>query len=181
MYKYIMTIITATIVFLPHKVFSDQGQISLSLNPGFTIFTKNQTYDFNNGPKFDIAIGYDASDESNVNFDMGINRFQNNVDNNLLMNLIYTGINLKQYLNGGIEKGYFTGGLNFVYANFSGTPSLTPKPADDMGVLLNAGVGIDVMASSSFFFGPLLKYEGVILQKTYLSLLSFQIDAGFLF
>ncbi|MGB9735339.1 MAG: hypothetical protein ACP5JP_03570 [bacterium] len=171
-------------VFIPAKARCDQGQISLTVNPGFTIYTKNSVYNFNNGPKLDIGIGYDTSDETNIGFVLGYNRFTNAIDSNLSLNLGYIGMAVKQYLNSGISKGYLTGGLNIDYANFSGTPSVSSgvtKPSDDAGIGFNVGAGIDVMATSSFFFGPVIKYEGVILQKTYLSLITLQLSIGLLF
>jgi hypothetical protein len=174
-----------TISFMiPHRAMPDQGQVSLTLNPGFTIFTKNNTYKFNNGPKVDIGIGYDTSDESNASFIMGANRFVNSDDDNLSLDLLYAGMSLKQYLSSGVSKGYLTGGLNFDYANFAGTPSASSgksRPPDDAGIGFDVGAGLDIMASSSFFFGPVLKYEGVILSKTYLSMITFQLSLGLLF
>ncbi len=182
-YRIILLLITISIC-MPGIAMSDQGQISVTLNPGFTIFTKNSTYKFNNGPKIDIGVGYDTSDESNVSFIFGYNRFANAFDNNLSLNLTYVGIAMKQYLNDGISKGYLTGGLNLDYASFSGTPSLSSgitKPSDNGGLGFNVGAGVDIMASSSFFFGPVIKYEGIILQKTYLNLITLQLTLGLLF
>lgn len=181
---YTILLIMTISLTIPHIAMADQGQVSLSLNPGFTIFTKNSIYKFNNGPKVDIGIGYDTSDESNASFILGANRFVNSVDDNISLNLLYAGISLKQYLSSGISKGYLTGGLNFDYANFSGTPSQSSnikRPPDDAGLGFNVGAGVDIMASSSFFFGPVLKYEGVILQKTYLSMITLQLSIGLLF
>lgn len=181
---YFLPALATIIILIPTIAVCDQGQVSLTLNPGFTIYTKNSTYDFNNGPKIDIGVGYDTSDESNVSIVLGYNRFSNAIDSNLSMNLTYIGISAKQYLNSGISKGYLTGGLNFDYANFSGTPSKSSdiiKPSDDAGLGFNVGAGVDVMATSSFFFGPVIKYEGIILQKTYLSLITLQLSIGFLF
>ena len=171
-------------IFQPAIALSDQGQVSFTLNPGFTIFTKNSTYNFNNGPKLDIGVGYDTSDDSNVSFVLGYNRFTNSLDNKLSMNLVSAGIALKQYLNNGISKGYLTGGLDFDYANFSGAPALTSgraRPADDAGLGFHAGLGVDIMATSTFFFGPVITYEGVILQKTYVGLITLQMTLGLLF
>lgn len=182
-YPIILNLITI-IILIPTIAICDEGQVSLTLNPGFTIYTKNSTYNFNNGPKIDIGVGYDTSDESNVSFVLGYNRFVNASDDNLSMNLTYIGLMLKQYMNTGISKGYLTGGLNFDYANFSGTPNTgsgITKPADDAGLGFNIGAGVDVMATSSFFFGPVIKYEGIILQKTYLSFITLQFSLGLLF
>jgi hypothetical protein len=182
-YRIILFLITIGIL-IPGIALSDEGQVSVTVNPGFTLLTKNSTYNFNNGPKIDVGIGYDTSDESNVSFILGYNRFTNALDNKLSMNLAYAGIALKQYLNSGISKGYLTGGLNFDYANFSGTPAQASgiiKPSDDAGLGFNVGLGVDVMASSTFFFGPVIKYEGIILQKTYVSLITLQLTLGLLF
>ncbi len=181
---YIVLFLMAIGIIIPNAAISDQGQASLSLNPGFSLFTKNSTYDFNNGPKIDLGIGYDTSDESNVSFILGYNRFVNAVDDNISMDLYYAGIVLKQYLNAGISKGYLTGGLNFDYADFLGIPSQSSsikRPSNDAGLGFNVGAGVDVMASSSFFFGPVLKYEGIILQKTYVNLITLQLSLGLLF
>lgn len=182
-YRIILLLIT-TGMLVPGIALSDEGQVSLTVNPGFTLFTKNSTYNFNNGPKIDVGIGYDTSDESNVSFVLGYNRFTHAIDDRLSMNLAYAGIAMKQYLNNGISKGYLTGGLNFDYAGFSGTPAQASgiiKPSDDAGLGFNAGLGVDVMATSTFFFGPVLKYEGIILQKTYLSFITLQLTLGLLF
>lgn len=181
---YIILLIMTISLMIPHSALSDEGQVSLTLNPGFTVFTKNNTYKFNNGPKVDIGIGYDTSDESSASFIFGANRFVNSVDTDISMNLLYAGMTLKQYLSNGVSKGYLTGGLNFDYANFSGTPSASSnmsRPADDAGIGFNAGAGVDIMASSGFFFGPVLKYEGIILSKTYLSMITLQLSVGLLF
>ena len=183
--KYRMLLLVMSVgIFLPAIAQSDQGQVSFTLNPGFTIFTKNSTYNFNNGPKMDVGIGYDTSDHSNVSLIFGYNRFTNALDDKLSMNLAYAGVALKQYLNNGISKGYLTGGLNFDYANFSGTPSKTSgltQPADDAGIGFHAGLGVDIMATSTFFFGPMITYEGIILRKTYVGLISLQLTLGLLF
>ncbi len=171
-------------MLMPVSAAASQGQVSLTLNPGFTIFGKDSTYNFDNGPTIDLGIGYDVSDEGNVSFVLGYNRFTNAIDNNLSMNLMYAGFALKQYLSEGVSKGYLTGGLDFDYANFAGTPSSSSgitRPADDAGLGFNVGAGIDIMANSSFFFGPVVKYEGIILNKTYLNLVTFQLTLGLLF
>lgn len=171
-------------IFVPETARCDQGQISLTINPGFSIYTKNSVYNFNNGPKLDIGVGYDTSDETNIGFVIGYNRFVNATDSNLSMNLAFVEIAVKQYLNNGISKGYLTGGLNFDYAAFTGTPSMSSgvtKPQNDAGIGVNVGAGIDVMATSSFFFGPVITYDGVILQKTYLSFITLQLSVGLLF
>ncbi len=180
---YTILLIITTSMLTPHIAMSNQGQISLSVNPGFTLFVKNSTYNFNNGPKMDISIGYDTANESNVSFVLGANRFINRLDDKLSMNLIYFGIALKQYLNAGISKGYLTGGLNFDYANFQGNPNpnIVLKPSDSAGIGFNVGAGVDILASSDFFFGPVLKYEGIILQKSFLNLITLQLSAGLLF
>ncbi len=180
----IMLLVISAGFFLPAIALCDQGQVSFTLNPGFSLYTKNSTYNFNNGPKIDVGIGYDTSDDSNVSFVLGYNRFTNALDDKLSMNLAYAGIALKQYLNNGISKGYLTGGLNFDYANFSGTPAQTSgisRPADDAGIGFRAGLGVDIMATSTFFFGPVIEYEGVILQKTYVGLITLQLTLGLLF
>ena len=180
----LLLLVIVMVIFQPAIALSDQGQVSFTLNPGFTIFTKNSTYNFNNGPKIDIGIGYDTSDDSNVSFVLGYNRFTNALDDKLSMNLASAGIALKQYLNNGISKGYLTGGLDFDYANFSGTPAQTSgivRPADDAGLGFHAGLGVDIMATSTFFFGPVITYEGVILQKTYVGLITLQMTLGLLF
>ena len=180
----IMLWIFVFVVFVPVVAAADQGQVSLTLNPGFTLFAKNSTYNFNNGPAVDIGFGFDTSDETNASVVVGYSRFSNALDSRLSMNLMHAGVALKQYLNNGISKGYLTGGLNVDVADFSGVPepsSGVTKPAGDAGLGFNVGAGIDLMATSTFFFGPVIKYEGIILQKTYLSLITFQLSLGFLF
>lgn len=179
----IMMVMLVMAVCVPAAVRADQGQPTLTLDPGYSLFAKNGTYDFNNGPAMDIAMGFDTSDETNISGVAGYNRFPHAIDSGLSMNLMHAGVTLKQYLNDGISKGYLTGGLNIDYADFSGVPapsSGVTKPSGDMGIGFNVGAGVDLLATSTFFFGPVITYEGILLQKTYLSLITFQLSLGFI-
>ena len=179
-----MGLMLVFVVSVPAVASADHGQISLTLNPGFTLFVKNSTYNFNNGPAVDIGFGFDTSDETNASVVVGYSRFPNALDSRISMNLMHAGVALKQYLNDGISKGYLSGGLNVDVADLSSVPSPSSgvaKPAGDAGLGFNVGAGVDLMATSTFFFGPVITYEGIILQKTYLSLKTLQLSLGFLF
>lgn len=171
-------------VLVVSPVRSDEGQVSLLLHPGYSLFAANAVYRFNNGPAIDMGIGYAVSDESTVGFVLGYDRFAGTADNAAAMNLYRTGVTVKRYLNDGISEGYLTGGLDLDYAHFSGTPSPSSDgtgPPDDAGLGFNTGVGVDIAASPGFFFGPVLSYEGIILQRAYVSLITIRLSLGLLF